>query len=361
MRNTVKKYFIPHKENDFRPHFFHGKNMAIVASLALTIFIFAFFQRVILVRTDLAAVITSVLVDLTNKDRASLSRRPLIINPVLTKAAQMKADDMVEKGYFAHFSPEGVSPWHWFSEAGYDFLYAGENLAVNFSESIDVEKAWMASPKHRENILNAHFTEIGIAVAKGVYKGYPTIFVVQMFGKPASVAVSSVPAPKIVSEPSVSPIVPESTPVFTPATEPAKASGTPFSPELAGTGIAAGEQIDLVSDFNSGDMETFTAVKNIEAVDIQINENVSEPDVSAGNTPRYSGFMERAVSSPGATMILLYVFMSLIIVTALFVFVVVEIKRQHPKNIFYALLVLAFIALLGYLGDAFVFAGAVIQ
>ena len=48
---------------------------------------------------------------------------------------------------------------------------AGENLAVNFSDSQDVTNAWMNSPEHRANILNGDFTQIGIATAQGTYKG----------------------------------------------------------------------------------------------------------------------------------------------------------------------------------------------
>lgn len=92
---------------------------------------------------------------------------------------------MASKEYFSHNSPEGVTPWHWFKEAGYNFLYAGENLAINFTDSTDVEKAWLESPTHRANIMNVEFREIGMATVKGVYKNYPTIYIVQMFGTPA--------------------------------------------------------------------------------------------------------------------------------------------------------------------------------
>ncbi len=64
----------------------------------------------------------------------------LAVNPVLERAAQAKADDMAAKSYFSHNSPDGVTPWFWLNQAGYVFTYAGENLAANFSDSIDVEK-----------------------------------------------------------------------------------------------------------------------------------------------------------------------------------------------------------------------------
>lgn len=131
-----------------------------------------------------AAVVSAVLVDLANDDRIELALPTLQVNPVLVAAAQAKANDMALKSYFSHTSPEGFDSWHWFKEAGYEYRYAGENLAVDFSDSGDVEKAWMRSPTHRDNIVSPKYTEIGIAVATGTYQGRPTVFAVQMFGMP---------------------------------------------------------------------------------------------------------------------------------------------------------------------------------
>lgn len=133
---------------------------------------------------SLSAIYASVLVNLTNQSRADQNVDELTVNPLLEKAAQMKADDMAEKGYFAHNTPEGLTPWYWFREASYDYRYAGENLAVNFVESNEVHKAWAASRGHWLNIINPKYEEIGIATSTGVYKGRQAIFVVQMFGTP---------------------------------------------------------------------------------------------------------------------------------------------------------------------------------
>lgn len=145
---------------------------------------------------QVAAVVSSVLVDLANGDRLSNHISTLKVNPALVAAAQAKADDMAAKGYFSHTAPDGTDPWHWFQKAGYEYDYAGENLAIDFSDSSDVEHAWMQSPMHRENILNMHFTEIGIATAVGMYQGRQTIFVVQEFGTPKGTYL--VPAPTAV-------------------------------------------------------------------------------------------------------------------------------------------------------------------
>lgn len=134
----------------------------------------------------IAAVISAVLVDLANADRVDNNIDGLRINPKLVVAAQAKANDMAEKGYFAHVTPDGHDSWYWFELVDYDYSHAGENLAVDFSESSDVERAWMNSPTHRDNILNENYTEIGIATARGMYKGRETTFAVQMFGRPSA-------------------------------------------------------------------------------------------------------------------------------------------------------------------------------
>jgi uncharacterized protein YkwD len=132
----------------------------------------------------LSAVISTTLVDLANGDRAGSGLGGLNISPTLTSAAQAKANDMAQKSYFAHQSPNGETPWYWIQQAGYTYLYAGENLAVDFDESWNVNQAWQNSPTHRANIMYPGFTEVGIAVATGTYNGRPTTFVVQMFGTP---------------------------------------------------------------------------------------------------------------------------------------------------------------------------------
>lgn len=143
---------------------------------------------------NLASVLPGVVAVLTNDARAREQIASLKENEVLARGAQMKADDMAARGYFSHTDPDGNPPWKWFNEAGYRYEYAGENLAVNFSESEDVVDAWLNSPTHRANILKAQFTEIGIGVAKGIYKGKETTFVVQFFGNPAETAAAA-PAP----------------------------------------------------------------------------------------------------------------------------------------------------------------------
>lgn len=124
--------------------------------------------------------------DSANESRLGVGLPPLLLNQNLVASARLKASNMADGGYFAHTSPGGKTPWYWFGQSGYKFLYAGENLAINYSNSKSVNNAWMNSPSHRGNILNKNYTEIGIATARGMYQGEETFFIVQLFGSPAS-------------------------------------------------------------------------------------------------------------------------------------------------------------------------------
>ncbi len=130
----------------------------------------------------LAAVIPSLVVSYTNTVRTDEQKPPLQINPLLVRAAQLKAEDMARRAYFSHEGPNGETPWGWFDRVGYKYVYAGENLALDFYNSNEVNQAWLNSPKHRENILDKNFTDVGIGLATGQFAGRNSVFIVQFFG-----------------------------------------------------------------------------------------------------------------------------------------------------------------------------------
>ena len=192
MKKLFKKAFIPHEENDFAPHLFREAGVAVVFLLTVLLFGSSILVRDFVNSDDqLAAVYPAVIVALTNQDRAGVSLPSLTSNAMLEQAATLKAEDMLNKGYFAHVSPAGITPWYWIKQTGYSYDYAGENLAINYSDSADVTDAWMKSPGHRANLLNDKFTEVGVATVKGNVDGREVIFVVQMFGTPKAKAVVS--------------------------------------------------------------------------------------------------------------------------------------------------------------------------
>ena len=118
---------------------------------------------------------------LTNYKRAESGLPVLIENNRLDAAAEAKAFDMFANDYWAHFSPQGKTPWQFINAAGYKYTFAGENLARDFSDAPSVVEAWMNSPSHRSNLLDKNFREIGVAVEQGKLGGRQGILVVQMF------------------------------------------------------------------------------------------------------------------------------------------------------------------------------------
>lgn len=124
----------------------------------------------------------SSLIELTNQARTESGLKPLSPNHKLTQAAYRKAHDILEQGYFAHTNPSGKPFYQWIEEEGYNYLYAGENLAVDFSSNEGVAAAWLASPSHRANIVNENYTEIGLVALRGAWQDHATTVVVQMFG-----------------------------------------------------------------------------------------------------------------------------------------------------------------------------------
>jgi len=131
---------------------------------------------------------------LINKERTYRGLSPLRISVNLDQAAEFKAEDMLNRNYFEHYA-FGLAPWDFMKQANYNYLYAGENLAMDFQTAEGMVNAWMNSDLHRKNILNPDFEEMGIGVVKGEYAEsgqiHDTIIVSNMFGrkKPAIVEV----------------------------------------------------------------------------------------------------------------------------------------------------------------------------
>jgi len=123
-------------------------------------------------------------INLVNEARFKAGVLTLLENQKLDQIANLKVQDMLDNKYFAHTSPSGITPWDWFDKVGYDYQYAGENLAIDFVSSEAQQNAWMKSETHRKNILNDKFTEIGVAVAAGEIEDHQSIITVQVFAAP---------------------------------------------------------------------------------------------------------------------------------------------------------------------------------
>ncbi len=121
---------------------------------------------------------------LINESRKKEGIEILKESPILDTIAKDKVKDMLVNDYFAHTSPSGKDPWYWFSQNGYNYAYAGENLAINFKSARAQHEALMKSESHRKNILNSNYSEIGVAVAQGKIDGKETVLVAQVFASP---------------------------------------------------------------------------------------------------------------------------------------------------------------------------------
>lgn len=123
----------------------------------------------------------------TNIHRASAGLPALAENPQLNTAARLKVQDMFARQYFEHVSPTGGNISTLLDGVGYKFIAVGENLALgNYENDQALVQAWMDSPGHRANILNARFSEIGVSVAQGTFEGRKTWLAVQAFALPLS-------------------------------------------------------------------------------------------------------------------------------------------------------------------------------
>lgn len=99
-------------------------------------------------------------VRLVNEERAKQGLSALQMDAGVTAAAQVRAREIVST--FSHTRPDGRKCFTALDEAGVRYRGAGENIAYGQPSPAAVVNAWMNSPGHRANILNANFTTIGV-------------------------------------------------------------------------------------------------------------------------------------------------------------------------------------------------------
>ena len=308
MKKFIEKIthtIIPHKKNNNIPHLLKEEFIFVLVVFVGVLFYFNQNNFNIIKKLNLTATVyPSVLADMTNHDRATSGISGLTWNTTLEQAAKLKANDMLTNSYFAHTSPSGVTPWSWLKDVNYDFSYAGENLAVDFTESVNVENAWLNSPKHKENIMNSHFTEIGIATADGVFEGKNTTFVVEFFGKPSKIQTVEKPI-------AVKKVETNNTNIVTPT--------------VAG---ASTENIPAVNNIKTiQETKDFVVVKNdavTEESPIVVN-NVTNKDIST--------WYDRFIFSPTNTIKIIYNIIFYLLLLSMTLVLLKEYKKHHTKHI----------------------------
>lgn len=332
-------------------------------------------------------ILPAVVVDLTNQERQAVAAAPLRRNATLDEAARLKAEHMAAEEYFAHFSPSGVTPWHWFGEAGYSFVHAGENLAIHFSDSSEVVTAWMNSPTHRDNIVDPKYLEIGVGTARGMYQGYETVFVVQLFGAPAaepvadsaSVAVAPAEESALVATSATAATAVESAEQVAGASEPAPATTTPTSTLAAAPStptapvtpmttrdvptsplaVAATEEIETTAVAEAtptGEAEVVAVEVTDELVSVYSSVlTTSTPLIPAtldgtyaSNAGTSAPVLARLATQPSTVLQVLYLIMAGLVGGVLFTSVMLEWRRHHPLQVAYGVLLLCVMSGLFY-------------
>jgi uncharacterized protein YkwD/uncharacterized membrane protein required for colicin V production len=109
------------------------------------------------------------MLDMINRERKKEGLEAMTFDKKLAGVALKHSEDMLRRGYFSHYSPEGKSPYDRLRADRVRFAIAGENLA--FARTLQsAHEGLMESPTHRANILSVSFGRTGISILDtGVY------------------------------------------------------------------------------------------------------------------------------------------------------------------------------------------------
>lgn len=104
--------------------------------------------------------------ELVNKERASRGIKELEFDENLRNVGRLHCKDMFVRGYFSHYTQEGLSPFDRMASANISYNFAGENLALSPNTDIAMQ-GLMNSPGHKANILSVDFGRVGVGVMDG--------------------------------------------------------------------------------------------------------------------------------------------------------------------------------------------------
>lgn len=341
--------FIPHEKNDYTPDLLQKTALLIMAGLAVISFAMSNVYALLWQQSTwlVGAVLPAVVFDKTNDERLDNGLQKLVRNPILDEAARMKAEDMAVNGYFSHYSPSGVSPWHWFEEVDYNFAHAGENLAVHFSDSKEVVNAWMDSPTHRANIVNSNYREIGIGTAKGMLDGYSTVFVVQLFGTPGVESTSTLELAGIAVSPEV---VDDADEIVIAAVDGGDA-------QVAGVEVVK-EELDLLApipvsaescEYSRGGIIKPATQNPVVLYSDTISASTNLVPVTAAvasETPVPESELAKLATSPSSILQRIYLGFGVLAVVSLLTSVFIEWRIQRHRQVLYGVLLLCGMSLL---------------
>lgn len=255
MLARLSHFLIPQESNNFKARVLHHSSLSSIIGFILITQLFL--SSILIIKPTILGYASQIspdkIVELTNAERAKIGVGPVRLNSLLSEAAQRKAGDMFAFDYWSHNSPSGRDPWSFLKEVGYRYLYAGENLARDFSSPEAVVSAWMASPSHRENLLNPKYQEIGVSVVDGTLGGTQTTLVVQHFGTQtktvAQVSPVAVSQQTAKATPTPVKIIAQITPVLTLTPTPLIVSETEIADRQVVLSQAKGTEKSLLNPF----------------------------------------------------------------------------------------------------------------
>ena len=312
----LKDFFVPSAGNGHRPRALRPKSLITYATVALLVkaaatgFLFFTYPT----PASLSAIVTERMIGLINEARTEAGVTTLAPSQLLTEAALAKGTDMIDRDYFAHDTPEGKRPWQWIDRSQYDYVYAGENLAMDFVSAEVVQAALMQSPTHRKNIVNPKYKELGVAVLHGEINGRETILLVEFFGTQrkdkrlvttAGTETAAQPSPK-----------------------PEPASPTPAPTDTEQAPVVAGEETDTIAEA---------------AAEAALNEPLNQATIVIEQPQLRSRTMvDRVIEYSNIFFLSLLVF----VVITLFLNIVIKIRIQHPAVILQTVAVVALLLVL---------------
>lgn len=327
LKNSLRTFFVPEEKNGYLPKALTKKPLFCYAFLLLVLKILIILFWIYFPSTQLYSAISSQRVlDLINSVRAEKNLAPVSLDIKLAVAADYKSADMLANDYFEHTSPSGISPWHWFNKAGYNYLYAGENLALDFNESDEVFNAWMESPTHRANILNPNFNEIGISVRSGQLQNHQATVAVLLFGQKKATKVkiqTAAQTPAKTPENTNTP-APAKTPQKTPAPTPS-VNSAPNAPAAPIITVAASPEPEKTIEPTEPGIELQIPAETLARIYTEPASNVQKTSYRV---------LGAFVSRSAETLDELYLYFALFLTIALLINILVKIEIQRWPAIF---------------------------
>lgn len=108
---------------------------------------------------------------ITNGMRALHNEAPLTYCHTAAKAAKKHSQDMANRGYFDHYTPEGKDPGNRMNDEGIDWYAYAENIAAGYTDAYEISNGWYNSEGHRQGLLLSYMEHLGVGI---IYKPFTT-------------------------------------------------------------------------------------------------------------------------------------------------------------------------------------------